>query len=94
MPKQKRRFDEGDFGDGSFYVMNKKQFNRGEALRKGTIFFRNNGSKKDLKIYAGYVRYLPKTREEDVWDFGQDGHYTIIDKAQKGAFEVWIVEEL
>jgi len=92
--KSKKRFIEGDFGDGSFYVMDKKLFSKGEAFKKGINFFRDKGSDAELKIYAGYVRYLPKTPAEDVHDYGEGGLYRIIDTAQKGAFEVWIVEEV
>lgn len=51
--------------------------------------------RKDVSIEdvrEGYMRYFPKGTEdsEDEWGKGV-GVYQAVDKASKGAFEVWIV---
>lgn len=43
-------------------------------------------------IGEGYMRYFPKGTEDSQDEFGKGvGVYQIVDKASKGAFEVWIV---
>ncbi len=72
-----------------FYVLRKNLYTSQRALEIASREL--EVTIDELYIEEGYCRYLVKTPEDMQDDFGDGGVYTLVDKKEKGAFEVYVV---
>ena len=85
------KFNNVMFYDGlcNFYVLRKNLYTPQRALEIASKEL--EVTIDELYIEEGYCRYLVKTPEDMQYDFGYGGVYTLVDKKEKGAFEVYVV---